>query len=264
MIDNYIKKKSSAEATYNTAVKAVGDKKVPDIKQLEMASSEAEKSLSDAKKALEKYTEICKSNFSAYEILSENISKHSKLMKEYSVIENLYKRLSGNVSGSRMDIETFAQRYYLQRILDATNVHFQNMSAGEFELRLTENERAGQGKNRGLDLMVYSAITGKEREVTTLSGGESFMAGLSLALGMAEQIQSNSSSVNLDMMFIDEGFGSLDEHSRNQAVKVLKDMAESNRLIGIISHVTEMKQEVDSQLVVKRDDSGSHAEWHIS
>lgn len=264
MIDNYIKKKSSAEATYNTAVKAVGDKKVPDIKQLEMASSEAEKSLSDAKKAIEKYSEICKSNFSAYEILSGNISKHSKLMKEYSVIENLYKRLSGNVSGSRMDIETFAQRYYLQRILDATNVHFQDMSAGEFELRLTENERAGQGKNRGLDLMVYSAITGKEREVTTLSGGESFMAGLSLALGMAEQIQSNSSSVNLDMMFIDEGFGSLDEHSRNQAVKVLKDMAESNRLIGIISHVTEMKQEVDSQLVVKRDDSGSHAEWHIS
>ncbi len=263
-VDNYIKKKSSAEGTYSTAKKAVGDKKVPDIKQLEKASTEAEKSLSEAQEVLEKHMEICNSNFSAYNVLSDSISKYSKLMKEYSVLENLCNRLAGMVSGSRMDIETFVQRYYLQRILDATNIHFQHMSAGEFELRLTENEKAGQGRNKGLDLMVYSAVTGKEREVTTLSGGESFMAGLSLALGMAEQIQASSSSVNLDMMFIDEGFGSLDEHSRNQAVKVLKDMAESDRLIGIISHVTEMKQEIDSQLVVKRDDSGSHAEWHIS
>lgn len=263
-IDAYIIKKSSTEGTYNTAKKAVGNQDMPDIEKLEKASNDAENSLSEAQNVLEKYRGICKSNFSAYDVLAKNIDKYNKLMKEYSVFESLYNRLSGKVSGSRMDIETFVQRYYLQRILDGTNVHFQHMSAGEFELRLTEYDRAGQGKNRGLDLMVYSAITGKEREVTTLSGGESFMAALSLALGMAEQIQINSSSVNLDMMFIDEGFGSLDENSRNQAVRVLKEMAECDRLIGIISHVTEMKQEIDSQLVVKRDDSGSHAEWHIS
>ncbi len=264
MIDAHMIKKSSAEGIYNTAKKAVGNQKVPNILQLEKESNDAEKNLSESQNTLEKYREICNSNFSAYDVLVKNINKYNNLMKEYSVLESLYNRLSGKVSGSRMDIETFVQRYYLQRILDRTNIHFQHMSAGEFELRLTEYERAGQGKNRGLDLMVYSAITGKEREVTTLSGGESFMAALSLALGMAEQIQINSSSVNLDMMFIDEGFGSLDENSRNQAVKILKEMAEYDRLIGIISHVTEMKQEIDSQLVVKRDDSGSHAEWHIS
>ena len=100
-----------------------------------------------------------------------------------------------------------------KHILYAANRRFQEMSAGQFELRMYDLEKAGEGKNRGLDLMVYSTVTGKEREVRTLSGGESFMAALSLALGMADQIQQSSAAINLDMMFIDEGFGSLDEHS---------------------------------------------------
>ena len=112
--------------------------------------------------------------------------------------------------------------------------------------------------------MVYSAVTGKVREVRTLSGGESFMAALSLALGMADQIQESSAAINLDMMFIDEGFGSLDEHSRDQAVKVLQNMAEREKLIGIISHVTELKQEIEDRLIVTKDDQGSHTRWQIS
>ena len=124
--------------------------------------------------------------------------------------------------------------------------------------------RIGEGKNRGLDLMVYSTVTGKEREVRTLSGGESFMAALSLALGMADQIKQSSAAINLDMMFIDEGFGSLDEHSRNQAVRVLQEMAEGSRLIGIISHVSELKQEIEDQLIVTKDENGSHVKWQIS
>ena len=106
-----------------------------------------------------------------------------------------------------MDLETFIQRYYLARILEAANRRFTEMSAGQFALRMVDIDRAGAGKNRGLDLMVYSAVTGKEREVHTLSGGESFMAALSLALGMADMIGESSSAINLDIMFIDEGFG---------------------------------------------------------
>lgn len=112
--------------------------------------------------------------------------------------------------------------------------------------------------------MVYSTVTGKIREVRTLSGGETFMAALSLALGMSEQLQESAAAVNPDIMFIDEGFGSLDDNSRSQAVRVLKEMAEGNRLIGIISHVTEMKQEIDSQLVITKDNDGSHARWLIN
>ena len=107
-------------------------------------------------------------------------------------------------------------------------------------------------------------IFGKEREIRTLSGGESFMAALSLALGMADQIRENAANVNLDILFIDEGFGSLDNHSREQAVKVLQQMAGGSRLIGIISHVTEMKQEIEDQLVVSKDEEGSHVRWMLS
>lgn len=90
------------------------------------------------------------------------------------------------------------------------------------------------------------------------------MAALSLALGMADQIRESSASINLDVMFIDEGFGSLDEHSRDQAVRVLQQMAGGSKLIGIISHVTELKQEIEDQLLVSKDDAGSHIQWQIS
>ena len=168
------------------------------------------------------------------------------------------------MTGSRMDIETYVQRYYLERILHAANRRFQEMSAGQFILRMCDIGKAGEGKNRGLDLMVYSTVTGKEREIRTLSGGESFMAALSLALGMADQIQESAASVHLDMMFIDEGFGSLDDHSREKAVRVLQDMAEGSKMIGIISHVTELKQEIEDQLIVSKDEEGSHVRWQIS
>ena len=112
--------------------------------------------------------------------------------------------------------------------------------------------------------MVYSNVTGKEREIRTLSGAESFMAALSLALGMADQIQESSAAINLDILFIDEGFGSLDEHSRNQAVKVLQQLAGGSKLIGIISHVSELKQEIEDQLIVEKTESGSNVRWQIS
>ena len=125
-------------------------------------------------------------------------------------------------------------------------------------------EKAGEGKNHGLDLMVYSAATGKEREVRTLSGGESFLAALSLAFGMADRIQAASGAIHLDILFLDEGFGALDSQARAQAVKVLQRMAGSSRLVGIISHVAELKQEIEDQLLVTRDEKGSHARWQIS
>ena len=137
------------------------------------------------------------------------------------------------------------------------------MTGGQFQLILKDLNKAGKRANEGLDLMVYSLVTGKVREIKTLSGGESFMAALSLALGMADQIKSKKGSINLDMMFIDEGFGSLDEHSRNQAVRVLQEMAEGSRLIGIISHVSELKQNIGNQLIVSKNESGSTIKWKI-
>ena len=112
--------------------------------------------------------------------------------------------------------------------------------------------------------MVYSYVTDTERDVKTLSGGESFMAALTLALGMADQIQQTTSAIHLDMLFIDEGFGSLDNHSRTQAVEVLKTLAQGNKLIGIISHVSELKTQLETQLTVEKKEDGSHIAWKIS
>lgn len=263
-IDAHNRKKASAEGAKVTAENAIGGREKPDIDALRTEKDTAEKKLKAVQDGLGKLREDYKTNRDVYDALAPKMEERARITTEFTRIESLHGRLAGKRSGARMDIETFVQRYYLQRILYAANARFLNMSAGQYELRMTNLDKAGEGKNRGLDLMVYSTVTGKEREIRTLSGGESFMAALSLALGMADQIQENSASINLDIMFIDEGFGSLDDHSRNQAVEVLKEMAGGSRLIGIISHVTELKQAIDDQLLVSKDDEGSHVQWQIS
>lgn len=263
-IHNHATRKAKAIGARDTARKAIEDRERPNLEQLASDFTNAEQERTEAQKRLDNLKEYYKANRSAYDALAPKMEERSRITKEFTKIDSLYSRLAGKVTGGRMDIETFVQRYYLQRILYAANARFQDMSAGQFELRICNEDQAGEGKNRGLDLMVYSTVTGKEREVRTLSGGESFMAALSLALGMADQIQENSAAINLDMMFIDEGFGSLDAHSRDQAVRVLQQMASGSKLIGIISHVTELKLAIEDQLVVTKDETGSHPHWEIS
>lgn len=256
--------KKAAEGKAQSLTAAIGNRKPPVMADIQKETEDAEHRLKSAESLRDQIRSVYKDNKEADHILSPMLQERQKLVEEHGRIDHLYRLVSGNVSGSRMDLETYVQRYYLEKILYAANRRFRDMSAGQFELRMYNLEKAGEGKNRGLDLMVYSAVTGKEREVRTLSGGESFMAALAFALGMADQIQESSAAINLDMMFIDEGFGSLDEHSRNQAVKVLLEMAEGSKLIGIISHVTELKQEIEDQLIVIKDESGSHVKWQIS
>ena len=263
-LDAHRQKRAQASGARDTARSAIGDRSRPDLEALDAAARETDTALNVAQEALERVRALSQANAGARDALVPMLAKRSRVMADFNRLDGLYRRLSGKVSGARMDIETFVQRYYLQRILAAANARFLEMSAGQFELRMTSEEQAGEGRNRGLDLMVYSAVTGREREVRTLSGGESFMAALSLALGMADQIQESSAAINLDIMFIDEGFGSLDDHARGQAVRVLKRMAGGSRLIGIISHVTELKQEIDDQLVVTKDEAGSKVQWRLS
>ena len=263
-VDAYREAKAAAIAQKNAAGETIGDAKKPDLAKIKAEKETAETAYQSAEKRYSQLKSDYKDNQEILTALSARMEKRKAVVEEHARIDALYRMTSGNVSGSRMDLETFVQRYYLERILYAANRRFQEMSAGQFELRMYDLKKAGEGKNRGLDLMVYSTVTGKEREVRTLSGGESFMAALSLALGMADQIKQSSAAINLDMMFIDEGFGSLDEHSRNQAVRVLQEMAEGSRLIGIISHVSELKQEIEDQLIVTKDENGSHVKWQIS
>ena len=263
-IEEHQKRKLSAETLRQTSRDAIGRKTRPDLEQLQSSAAEAGQALKTARNLLETLNSILQINMSARDTLRKIICERREVIEKHRQIDSLYQALAGNVSGGRMDIETYVQRYYLEQILHAANRRFLEMSAGQFELRMISEDKAGTGKNRGLDLMVYSAVTGKEREIRTLSGGESFMAALSLALGMSDQIQAGAASVHLDIMFIDEGFGSLDEQARRQAIRVLRDMAGRERSIGIISHVSELQQEMEDQLIVTKDEKGSHVSWKIS
>ena len=263
-IRQYQRKLSAAGKQKAVAEKAIDGRVKPDMEQLCSEQNVAETTWKKEQALYERYAEMYKTNHRVCEALMPKMAERSKIMEEHRRLDDLYNLLAGKVTGARMDIETYVQRYYLERILYAANRRFGEMSAGQFELRMCDITKAGEGRNRGLDLMVYSNVTGKEREVRTLSGGESFMAALSLALGMADQIQQSSSAIHLDMMFIDEGFGSLDSQSRDQAVRVLQQMAGGSKLIGIISHVSELKQEIEDQLIVSKDEEGSSARWQIS
>ena len=262
--DIWQRKKIAAQTAEKTARDAIGERTQPDLALAKAQMEDAEQNRVHVQNQFDLYKDLYKADKDACDALTPQMDKRGKIIEQHTKLETLYKLLSGNMSGNRMDLETYVQRHYLKNILYAANRRFENMSAGQFELRMVDDENAGKGKNRGLDLMVYSNVTGKEREIRTLSGGESFMAALSLALGMADQIQESSAAINLDVMFVDEGFGSLDEHSREQAVKVLQELAGGSKLIGIISHVTELKREIEDQLIVSKDEKGSHVKWQIS
>ena len=254
----------AAKGSVEAAKASIGGRAMPDIAVLMEQMEQAQEARRRAAAHREVVHGHAECNRRVFAQLSEQLDSRAAMLKKAACISSLYERLSGKRSGARMDIETYVQRYYLQQILGAANRRFRKMSGGQFALKMLSEEEAARGGNHGLDLKVYHMVTGKERAIQTLSGGESFMAALSLALGMSDQIQADKTSIHLDMLFIDEGFGSLDDNSRNEVVRVLQRMAGGSKLIGIISHVTELKQEVDNQLAVRKDDKGSHASWQSS
>lgn len=260
-ISRFEKKQSGAAAQRDTARKAIGTSEKPDMTQLRAAYDAANQALTEASSALESLSTLRQNNAAALGDLRANQDKFTEICATAATASHLSSLMSGSETGSRMNLETYVQRRYMETILQNANRRFRSMSGDQFELRLLELNKAGIGANKGLDLAVYSIVTGKTRTIGTLSGGESFMAALSLALGMADQIQAATAAIHLDVMFIDEGFGSLDDHARNEAVNVLKQMAGSKRQIGIISHVSELKDEIENQLIVRKTDRGSFAAW---
>lgn len=190
------------------------------------------------------------------------LEKGKKLESEDQVIKSLSKTANGRLSGSaKIDFETYIQRQYFKQIIHEANKRLLTMSNHQFILKLKEEANTGRKTNEGLDLSVYSLVTDSERDVKTLSGGESFLAALAMALGLSDIVERSAGAIHPDMMFIDEGFGSLDAQSRQQAIEVLGELAGDSRMVGIISHVTELKEQIDRKLVVSRTDKGSRAVW---
>ena len=254
-------KKTAAEEKRKTAQNAIAGREKPNMEQLNAAFEAAKAAWEKASAALKAAENLHSGNANVLKDLRDGREPLAEACKAANTAQHLSDVMAGTESGNRMNLETFVQRSYMEKILCDANRRFRDMSNGQFELKLINVEDAGEGKNKGLDLEAYSIVTGKTRSVNTLSGGESFMAALSLALGMADQIQAATAAIHLDVMFIDEGFGSLSDNARNEAVNILKEMAGKQRQIGIISHVSELKDEIENQLIVKKDDRGSYISW---
>lgn len=193
------------------------------------------------------------------EKLMKSLEEAGELRSRLSRTKALSDAANGNVTGrEKVMLETYVQGAYFDRIIRRANLRLMEMTGGQYELR-----RSAGGKDlrsiTGLELDVADHYNGSTRSVRTLSGGESFKASLSLALGLADEIQSSAGGIRLDTMFIDEGFGSLDGESLSQAIGALADLGEGDRLVGIISHVDELKNRINRQLVVTKGKSdGSH------
>lgn len=201
---------------------------------------------------------------SAYDNLKKYFAAQEELRKKYEVVSNLSRTANGGLSGSvKLDFETYVQRKYFRQIIQAANRRLAKMTSGGFILQCRELKDLSSQGQAGLDLDVYDLVTDSVRDVKSLSGGESFMAALSMALGLADIIQNTAGAVSLETMFVDEGFGSLDDVSRERAIRILKELAGEKGLVGIISHVNELKEQIDWKLTVTKSGHGSHARWII-
>ena len=204
-------------------------------------------------------------NRSTHKRILQKSGEVSKIEKQWAMVKALSDTANGTISGKqKIMLETHIQMTYFDRIIARANTRLMIMSDGQYELkRKTESEN--KRSQSGLDLDVIDHHNGSERSVKTLSGGESFKASLALALGLSDEIQSSAGGIRLDTMFVDEGFGSLDDESLQQAIKALTGLTEGNRLVAIISHVNELKDRIDNKIIVKKDRlGGSKAEISIS
>lgn len=196
------------------------------------------------------------SNSRAAEDLKQRRRKIEGLQKQMAWMEPLSATVNGTLSGKdKMAFETFVQTTYFDRVIGRANTRFLQMSGGQFELK-RRREASSLRSRSGLELDIVDHHNGTERSVRTLSGGESFMASLSLALGLADVIQQSAGGIQLDTMFIDEGFGTLDDDTLDQAMRAFDDLSRSGRQVGIISHVNELREKIGSRIVVTKGADG--------
>ena len=217
--------------------------------------AQQKKSLSENRDEVHARLEI---NSDMYEKIRRQQTELLKTETRWKWMKSLSDTANGTITGkARIMLETYIQMQYFDRILARANIRLMTMSSGQYELVRRKENKSRVGKT-GLELDVVDHYNGTVRSVKTLSGGETFHASLSLALGLSDEIQSSSGGIQLDTMFVDEGFGSLDEDALDQAIRALKDLSQGSRLVGIVSHVAELKERIDKKIIVtkKRTEDG--------
>lgn len=232
---------------------------VLDKEELQSSKTEISAKQQDDKNAVKALHSRINANRHALANIRAKVGDLVSLENRYTWIKALSNTANGNITGKeKVMLETYIQQNYFDRIVDRANTRFMIMSGGQYQLK-RRKKADNKVSQSGLDLDVIDHYNATERSVKSLSGGESFKASLSLALGLSDEIQASAGGVRLDTMFVDEGFGSLDEESLNQAMEALTSLADGNRLVGIISHVSDLKDRIQKKIVVTKDKSGGSA-----
>ena len=250
----------TVKESHSKLAEQLKDKTKPDIAALQLKSDQSETSYNtqikntfELKSKSERLEKVQKS----LKIINEQIEQRSK---DCVVWSKLSKVANGN-NPQRMKFQTYILNAMFQDIIFEANNRLEVMSGGRYQFRYKLPSKIAQNKFYGLDFEIFDEFTSTTRPVETLSGGESFLASLSLALGLADVVQNNAGGIKLDTIFIDEGFGSLDSDTLDLTIKALNDLQKDGRLVGIISHVEELKQQIQTKLEVVKGKNGSFARF---
>lgn len=256
------------KSKYDTqkGTKASLENALKEFKKIDLASlNEKSLKLNEYKKDVDETAKSLYSRIESNKLLVDNISEKRDILKEYDDkyvwLKALSETANGDISGKeKITLETFVQMTYFDSIIRKANIRLLTMSDGQYEL-VRRSDAETLKKNEGLALDVIDHFNASTRSVSTLSGGESFMASLCLALGLSDEIQSSNGGIKLDTMFVDEGFGSLDGEALDRALSALTSLSQGNRLVGIISHVDALCDRIDNKIVITKDRTiGSNAQ----
>lgn len=257
-ISEYENNKKTLELDIQRLTLETKDKQKQDITLLEERKINLEQSKQRLEDLIQQYATRLGTNEPIVKALDKSLHRIDALWTQYLTISNLSKTANGELSGKqKIAFEQYVQASYFNQILIEANKRLKIMTNHRFEL-LRREESSDLRSQTGLELDVMDYYTGRIRSVKSLSGGESFKASLALALGLSDVIQSYAGGVEIDTLFIDEGFGALDAESLEQAIQTLAGLASGNRLVGIISHVSELKERIDRQIVIEKNKAGSN------
>ena len=257
-IDSFDNRKKELESTIKLLEHDVKDKNIVDVtdkeKQLNTINEEficLDNNYTNNNVLLEKL----KTSFSN---INKYLDDNKKIQDEYDVVKILSDTANGGLSGRlKITFENYVQSYFMNTVLIEANKRLIKMSDGRYELKRKESESKLNTKT-GLDFSIFDSYTGKERDVSSLSGGEKFKASLALALGLSDTISNSRGGIKIDSLFIDEGFGSLDSDSLNQALNILSDLSSNDKLVGVISHVSELISRIDNKIFINKTSMGSN------
>ncbi|MGG0718547.1 SMC family ATPase [Robertmurraya massiliosenegalensis] len=251
----------SVSDRYQELVEALHGVDKPNLEELQQAVHDVQKQITELN---DEYTNLLikkKENEQIRDSIIRINDEMKTLEMRYKLVGELYDITRGQ-NASKITFERYVLAAFLDDILQEANGRLLKMTSGRYEM-LRKKDRAKGNAQSGLELLVYDQYTGQERHVKTLSGGESFKAALSLALGLADVVQNYAGGVSLETMFIDEGFGTLDPESLDQAIEALIEIQSSGRLVGIISHVPELRERIDARLEVTATQTGSTTAFHF-